>query len=135
MSILLVVYTLGKVVGARGRAAALAASRAWAGKLDTCRLLDEKGHATRARWPRCGRATWSRCTPARLIAVDGVIREGIGFVAEAAVSGEPFAVVRRPGDRVLAGAASHDATFRVEATAAGTDAAGGPAARRGRGGA
>src|SRR5262249_43073577 len=48
-------------------------------------------------------------------------REGTGFVSEAPVSGEPFAVVRRPGDRVLAGSASHDATFRIEATARGTE--------------
>ena len=53
--------------------------------------------------------------------MDGVIRDGVGFVSEAPVSGEPFAVVRRPGDRVLAGAASHDAAFRIEATAAGTE--------------
>ena len=59
--------------------------------------------------------------PGETIAVDGVIRDGVGFVSEAAVSGEPFAVVRRPGDRVLAGAASHDATFRIEATAKGTE--------------
>ena len=42
-------------------------------------------------------------------------------MSEAPVSGEPFAVVRRPGDRVLAGAASHDAVFRIEATAKGTE--------------
>ena len=39
--------------------------------------------------------------PGEAIAVDGVVREGTGYVSEAAVSGEPFAVVRRPGDRVL----------------------------------
>ena len=54
--------------------------------------------------------------PGETIPVDGLIREGIGFVTEAPVSGEPFAVVRRPGDRGLAGTISHDATFRIEAT-------------------
>src|SRR5262249_17867042 len=59
--------------------------------------------------------------PGETIAVDGVIRDGTGFMSEAPVSGEPFAVVRRPGDRVLAGVASYDATFRIEATTKGTE--------------
>src|SRR5206468_2142600 len=59
--------------------------------------------------------------PGELVAVDGVIRSGVGFVAEAAVTGEPFAVVRRPGDRVRAGTAVEDAVLQVTATAAGTD--------------
>jgi cation transport ATPase len=59
--------------------------------------------------------------PGETVPVDGVIRDGTGYLSEAPVSGEPFAVVRRPGDRVLTGVASHDATFRVEATAAGTE--------------
>ena len=59
--------------------------------------------------------------PGETIAVDGVIRDGIGFVSEAPMTGEPFVVVRRPGDTVLAGMASHDASFRIEATAKGTE--------------
>ena len=45
--------------------------------------------------------------PGETIAVDGVVRGGTGFVSEAAVSGEPFAVVRRPGDRVHARRSRH----------------------------
>ena len=61
VSILLVVYTLGKVIGARSRAAALAGSRAWAGQLETCRVVD----VTRPRTDRSGdgsaaRAIWSK---------------------------------------------------------------------------
>ena len=43
VSVLLVVYTLGKLIGARSREAALAASRPWADQLSTCRLVDESG--------------------------------------------------------------------------------------------
>ena len=57
--------------------------------------------------------------PGESFGVDGVITRGTGFVSEAATRGEPFAVVRRPGDRVLAGSVCHDALFTVEATAAG----------------
>jgi len=120
VSILLVVYTLGKVIGARSRAAALAGARAWAGQLETCRLVDARGRTRSVLVTEVLAGDVVEVNPGETFAVDGVIRDGIGFVSEAAVSGEPFAVVRRPGDRVLAGAASHDAAFRIEATTPGT---------------
>ncbi|MBX9578683.1 MAG: HAD-IC family P-type ATPase, partial [Gemmataceae bacterium] len=120
VSVLLVVYTVGKLVGARARAAAVAGSRAWAGQLDTARLVDRGGqtHVVPVAEVRPGDV--AEVYPGESVPVDGVVRAGAGFVSEAPVSGEPFPVVRRPGDRVLAGSASYDATFRVEAKAAGT---------------
>ncbi|MDB5309788.1 MAG: copA 2, partial [Gemmataceae bacterium] len=120
VSVLLVVYTLGKVIGARSRAVAVAGSRAWAGQLSTCRRVDGDGRARTVPVTEIRPGDVVEVDPGETIAVDGVVRQGTGFVSEAPVSGEPFAVVRRPGDRVLAGTASHDATFRVEATAPGT---------------
>jgi len=119
VSVLLVVYSLGKLIGARSRAAALAGARAWAGQLDTCRLTDAHGRTRIIPVADVRPGDLVEVNPGETFAVDGVIRAGTGFVSEAAVSGEPFPVVRRPGDRVLAGSASHDATFTVEATTAG----------------
>jgi heavy metal translocating P-type ATPase len=121
VSVLLVVYTLGKVIGARSRAAALAGSRAWAGQLETCRLVDAARRTRMVPVAEVMPGNVVEVNPGETIAVDGVIRAGVGFISEAPVSGEPFAVVRRPGDRVLAGSASHDAIFRIEATAKGTE--------------
>src|SRR5262249_10880297 len=121
VSVLLVVYTLGKVIGARSRAAALAGSRAWADGLSTCRLVDEMGRTRVVPVSEILPGDTIEVHPGETIAVDGVIRDGTGFMSEAPVSGEPFAVVRRPGDRVLAGVASYDATFRIEATTKGTE--------------
>ena len=121
VSVLLVVYTLGKVIGARSRAVALAGSRAWAGQLETCRLVDEAGRTRTVPVVAVRPGDVVEVYPGETIAVDGVIRDGVGFVSAAAVSGEPFAVVRRPGGPVLAGSTSHDATFRVIATAPGTE--------------
>ncbi len=120
VSVLLVVYTLGKVIGARSKAAALASSRAWGDRLCTCRLVDEAGRTRPAPVADVRPGDLVEVYPGELIAVDGIIRAGVGFVSEAVVSGEPFAVVRRPGDRVLAGSSSTDATFRIVATAPGT---------------
>ncbi len=121
VSVLLVVYTLGKLIGARTRAAALAGSRAWGDRLCHCRLVDEAGGTRTARVAEVRPGDVVAVYPGEAIAVDGVIREGVGFVSEAIVSGEPFVVVRRPGDRVLAGSSSFDATFRITATAKGTE--------------
>ena len=121
VSVLLVVYTLGKLIGARTRAAALAGSRVWGDRLHLCRLVDAAGGTRTAPVADVRTGDVVAVYPGETIAVDGVIRAGVGFVSEAAVSGEPFAVVRRPGDRVLAGSVSADATFRIAATADGTE--------------
>jgi heavy metal translocating P-type ATPase len=115
VTVLLVVYSLGKAIGARSRAAALASADRWKNSLSQCRLVD--GGLVEVAAIRPGDIVEVR--PGEAFAVDGIIREGVGFVGEAPVSGEPFAIVRRPGDCVLAGAVSHDATFRIEATAPG----------------
>ncbi len=120
VSVLLVVYSLGKAIGAHSRAAALAATRRWASALNTCRVVDDTRRERQLEVGLVLPGDLVEVRPGETIAVDGVIRSGVGFVSEAPVSGEPFAVVRRPGDAVLAGRASYDATFRIEATASGT---------------
>lgn len=121
VSVLLVVYTLGKIIGSRSRSAALASSRTWAEQLSLCRVVDEMGRTRTIPVAEILPGDVIEVCPGETVAVDGVIREGIGFVSEAPVSGEPFAVVRRCGDRILAGTSSYDATFRITATARGTE--------------
>ena len=120
VSVLLVVYSLGKALGARARAAAISSTRAWAGSLSRCRVVDASGRAREEDVAAIVPGDLVEVRPGEAVAVDGIVRAGVGFVSEAAVSGEPFAIVKRPGDRVLAGCASHDATFRIEASSAGT---------------
>jgi heavy metal translocating P-type ATPase len=120
VSVLLVVYTFGKQVGARTRIAALAAARAWSDSLSVCRRIDADGNPRTAPVTEILPCDVVEVRPGELIPVDGVVLRGIGFTSEAAVTGESMALVRRPGDSVLAGAASHDATFHVQATAPGT---------------
>ncbi|HEY8503041.1 MAG TPA: hypothetical protein VIL46_00565, partial [Gemmataceae bacterium] len=107
VSILLAVYTLGKMIGARSRAAAVASTQSWASSLSTCRVVDAKGRTRAVGVAEVLPGDVVEVYPGETVPVDGVIREGVGFVSEAPVSGEPFAVVRRPGDRVLAGTASY----------------------------
>ena len=115
VSILLIVYTLGKLIGARAKEAALASTERWAKSLATCRLIDTLGRVREVPVSEIYPGDVVEVRPGEMIAVDGIIREGTAFVAESAVSGEAFAVVRRPGDRVLAGSSSQDAVLRIVA--------------------
>jgi heavy metal translocating P-type ATPase len=119
VSVLLVVYTLGKLIGARAAEHARAQARAWGDSLAVARVVCATGTRTAPVFEVCIDDV-VEVRPGEAVCVDGVVAEGTGFVSETAVSGEPFAAVRRPGDRVLAGAVSADATFRVRATAPGT---------------
>ena len=120
VSVLLVVYTLGKVIGARSRAAAGASARAWAGQLDTCRLFDSQGRTRTVPVTDVLPGDVVEVNPGETIAVDGVIRDGVGFVSEAAVSGEPFAVVRAPATACWRGREPRRGV-PIEATAKGTE--------------
>jgi heavy metal translocating P-type ATPase len=119
VSIVLLVYTFGKTVGARGRSRALAATRAWAGGMSACRKLEPSGSTRRVKATEIVPGDLVEVLPGDLIAVDGEVSEGVAFVRESALSGEPFSVVRRPGDRVWAGTACVDARIVVRASAAG----------------
>ena len=120
VSVLLVVYTLGKAIGAHRRSAALAAARGWSDRLATCRRVESDGRTRIVPVAEIRAGDCIEVNPGESIAVDGLIREGTGYVNEAAVRGEPFAMVRRPGDPVLAGSATCDSRFRIVATTAGT---------------
>jgi Cu2+-exporting ATPase len=59
--------------------------------------------------------------PGEKIPVDGVVKEGNSFVDESMISGEPIAVEKREGDKVLAGTINQRGTFLFTATKVGGD--------------
>jgi len=115
-AILLVVYTVGRQLSAANKARALHATKAWETGLSRCRLVDAREIAVTEIVP--GDVVEVR--PGEMIAVDGDIVQGTAFVSEATRTGEPFAVVRRPGDHIYAGSINQDALLRVKATTPGT---------------
>ncbi|RME83146.1 MAG: cation-translocating P-type ATPase [Caldilineae bacterium] len=58
-----------------------------------------------------------RVRPGERFPVDGVIATGSGYVDESLLTGEPEAVVRGEGDRILAGTINLDGSFQILATA------------------
>ncbi len=117
--IVLAVYTVGKMIGARSREKALGAVQRLREDFDTAVIRCERG--TEKRVP-VGVLVPGRdhviVRPGEPVPVDGILREGTGFVRETALTGEPAPVRRNRGDRMVAGSYSVDATLCIEPTAA-----------------
>jgi len=62
-----------------------------------------------------------RVRPGGRIPVDAIVREGITSCDESLLTGEPLAVAKRPGDRVLGGSINGSGAIVIEATAAAAD--------------
>jgi heavy metal translocating P-type ATPase len=62
-----------------------------------------------------------RVRPGGRIPVDGVVREGTTSCDESLLTGEPLAVAKQPGDRVLGGGINGSGAIVIEATAAAGD--------------
>lgn len=114
VAIVIAIYTFGRMLGERSQAKL---------KLESARLRERFDRAVVAEGP----GDWVerpvsevligarvRVEPGGAFTVDGVIRAGVGYVQETALTGEPLPVVRRPGDRVRAGTWAVDSAFEVE---------------------
>ena len=119
VSVILVVYSLGKAIMARARQSAIGGTQAWADSLATCHRMIN-GSICETPVTEIVPGDLAEVRPGELFPVDGMIERGTGFVSMAAMTGEPFAVVKRPGNPVLAGCVSHDALFLVRASVPGT---------------
>jgi heavy metal translocating P-type ATPase len=115
VSVLVVIYTLGKELTARTRAAAWDSSRLWLSAIESSRrLLGDREEEVPTSRLRPGDAFVVR--PGETFPLDGVVLRGEGLVSEASINGEPMPKRKVPGDTVHAGAASYDARFEVRAT-------------------
>ncbi len=117
VSILLVVYAFGQQVATGAQDRALTATRAWAPENTRCRRLEDDGTVTEVPLDEVRAGNLIRVDPGETIPVDGVLEEGTAWVREAEMTGEGFAVVRRPGDGVWAGTHTLDVGLVIRATA------------------
>lgn len=122
-TMILVFFTLGHFLEARGRAQATEALRTLSGLVpDTARVLREDGEVViPVADVKIGERVLVRS--GETIPVDGVVREGGGGVNEAALTGESRPIAREVGDRLLAGTVSLDGAFVVTVTALASDRA------------
>lgn len=121
VAILVAISMFGKLVGERRRQAALEAAKALGREFETCERLTCCGgtETVNASTIEIGDKLLVRAGAP--VPADGIVLEGTAFVRETALTGEPFPVVKRPGDTVFAGGYSLDGVLTIEATSAGND--------------
>lgn len=121
VAVLLTVYTIGKTLGAQSRARALAESRKLREVFDRCEKLGPDGKRTATLVSEIQPGDRVLVGTGEAIPIDGQVIQGQAFVRETPLTGEPFPVVRRPGDAVFAGSYSEDGELIIAATVPGTE--------------
>ncbi|MBK9989208.1 MAG: heavy metal translocating P-type ATPase [Verrucomicrobia bacterium] len=116
VAILIVVHTVGKMLGARSRVAALRAVDDTREKFEWCEVVQADGSVKRCRISELAAGARVRVAPGGAISVDGEILSGRGYVQETSMTGEWRPEPRGPGDRVLAGTFSVDGSFDIGAS-------------------
>lgn len=114
VAIVLAIYSVGKLLGARSRAKALEAARALSEEFEYAYVDTCCGSRQRMAVAALAPGMAVLVGPGEPIAVDGVITRGEGFVVETAMTGETTPVLRRAGDPVWAGSYSVEGTFSIE---------------------
>lgn len=121
VAVLVAIYTLGSVIGRDRRRAALECAGRLRREFERCVRLTCCGQRKECGVGEIaeGDRVWVGVGDG--VPVDGVVEEGVAFVRETPMTGEPLPVVRRPGDRVLAGAHVVDAPLVLRATSGGRE--------------
>lgn len=119
VAILLAIYTFGQLIGAQRREAALAAARSLGAEFAECERRGADGASELIPSALVQPGDVILVAAGAGVAVDGRVRHGTAFVRESALTGESFPVVKRPGDRVLAGSHCLDQALEIVATAPG----------------
>ncbi len=117
--ILLVVYLFGQQLTGQVQDRALQAAVEWAPELSQCLVLREEGGTVETPIEEIPVGCRVLVPPGEVVAADGLVESGEALVREAHMTGEPFVVVKRPGDEVWAGTHCVDAALTIRTTAAG----------------
>ncbi len=117
VAILVVVHTIGRMLGARSRVAALNAVTGLRTDFARCRAVSPDGIEAELEVSALAPGDLVLVAPGGPVAVDGVIVEGRAYLRETALTGEWAPVARGPGDTVLAGSYSVDGYLRIRPTA------------------
>ena len=119
VAVLLAIYTFGNLIRRRRRQAALRSAEVLRREFETCRRLTCCGKVVEVPLAEVEPGDRLVVYPGDGVPVDGVVAEGVGFVRETPLTGEPFPVVRREGDEIFAGTTVLDDRIVIEARTAG----------------
>lgn len=114
VAIVLVIYTVGSVLGERSRKKAMQEAGQLRETFSNVWVETVEGREVQKLVADLAVGDKSIVGPGQPVSVDGVIVEGEGYFSETTMTGEPDVVFRKKGDRVLAGTYSVDARFKIE---------------------
>lgn len=120
VTILLAIYTFGRIIGDNRRAAAWEAAKTLEKEFSQCDRLTADGRIERVAVSLVQPGDRFRVTPGEGISLDGRVVRGVAFVRQTPLTGEAFPVVKRPGDKVWAGSHVLDSTLEIESDTDGT---------------
>jgi P-type Cu+ transporter len=120
VSVLLAIYTFGRLIGDKRRQAALQAANSLELEYSTAIRLTSTNTQEIIPVQHVRVDDQLRVLTGENITCDGIVTEGVAFVREASITGEPFPVVKRPGDLVWAGSQVLDHPITLRATHSGT---------------
>lgn len=121
VSVLVAIYTLGKMVGERRREQALSAVASLRREFERCVRLTCCGQEQEMPVVEVQAGDRVKVVAGGGVPVDGWVQEGTALVVETPINGEPFPKVKRPGDRVWAGSRVLDAVLVIEAEHSGRE--------------
>ncbi|MGJ8654142.1 MAG: heavy metal translocating P-type ATPase [Opitutaceae bacterium] len=119
VSIVIAIYTVGRMLGERSQARLALESDKLREKYEMALVVDSSGVVEAIAVDQVSVGSTVRVDPGAAFTVDGVLLSGQGYVRETALTGEPLPVVRRAGDSVRAGTWSVDGAFELRVEAAG----------------
>jgi P-type E1-E2 ATPase len=114
IAIVLSIYTLGKTVGLQAKDNVWAQVRKLREAAGKATIIDAHGNLEERELKEVRVGQMVVIEAGQMITVDGVVREGRAYIAEAAMTGEPAPVPHCVGDRVLAGTYSLDGRLVIE---------------------
>lgn len=121
ISILLVIYTIGRRIKQSVRARVKQEALAWSVGQPTCQVLDGNGQLQTQAVAAVTPGTLVRVFPGQMIPIDGRIQHGKALVRQSEMTGEPMVTPKQSGDEVLASTICLDATLTIQATAPGNN--------------
>jgi Cu+-exporting ATPase len=103
VAVVLLIYTIGKLLGEKSRQRLLRETERLREGFDYAWTWNARGVLIRKPVAEIAVGMRVEVPPGEPITVDGVIEEGVGMVDEKPLTGEPLPVVKRIGDRLRAG--------------------------------
>ncbi len=114
VAIVLSIYAVGRAIGSRSRRNILQEVGKLRESFRYAWIIEDGVRIQTKADDLCPCSSQVSVMPGEPFTVNGMIKEGTGYISESSLTGEPAPVVKKPGDTILAGSYSVDGTFLLQ---------------------